>query len=280
MDKKYLLKNKKADNITTNLKFNTDATVIVQKELFVIVLVFAISIAVSIDQAEGAGLIEAKKYKVINSPKVCGDKMCSEIDEQRAKKGLSSRDIKVCGDRPCHEIVVKTSTINKSGPLGQFRLGIPLDLIQCKESHHLVIKTVNMFPACVKVENMEKLRQRGVMISEIKQQKIFEKLAEDRKKENIPDKTIKDFSTTLSVKSDQIYNQRYLMFEGDGWHGYHNVEITISGDNFSESVLTKTDKRGHLNMPWPIPDSVGGMRYHIFATDGIHEFEMDMPIAP
>jgi len=30
--------------------------------------------------------------------------MCSEIDEQRLKKGLSTRDIKVCGDRPCHDI--------------------------------------------------------------------------------------------------------------------------------------------------------------------------------
>jgi hypothetical protein len=250
----------------------------VQKELFVIVVVFVISIAISIDQAEG-GLIEVKKYKVINSPKVCGDKMCSEIDEQRAKKGLSSRDIKVCGDRPCYEIVVETPRINKSSPLGQFRLGIPLDLIQCKESHRLVIKTANTLPACVKVESMKKLMQKEWIISEIKQQEIFEKFAENKKKENTLDRTIKDFDATLSVKPDQIYNQRYLMFEGGGWHGFHNVEITISGDAFSESVLTKTDKRGHLNMPWPIPDSVGGMRYHIFATDGIHEFEMDIPIA-
>lgn len=248
----------------------------VQKS-FIIILVFAISIAISIDQAEG--FIEIKKYKVINSPKVCGDKMCSEIDEQRAKKGLSSRDIKVCGDRPCYEIVVETPKINKSSPLGQFRLGISLDMIQCKELHRLVIKTASTLPACVKVENVEKLRQREWAVSETRQQEIFEKLVKDRKVENIPAKTIRDFEATLSVTSDQIYDQRYLMFEGDGWHGFHNVEITISGSGFSESLLTKTEKSGHLNMPWPIPDNVGGMKYHIFATDGIHEFEMDVPIA-
>ncbi len=33
-------------------------------------------------------------------------------------------------------------------------------------------------------------------------------------------------------------------------------------------------------MPWPIPDDVGGERYNIFATDGIHQFEIDIPISP
>ena len=57
------------------------------------------------------------------------------------------------------------------------------------------------------------------------------------------------------------------------------MEITISDETFVESVRTKTDDRGHLNMPWPIPDSVGGKPYNIFATDGIHDFEMTIPIA-
>jgi len=249
----------------------------VQKKIVVILVVFAIMISTIINQAEG---IEFKKYKVINSPKVCGDKMCSEIDEQRAKKGLPSRDIKICGDRPCYEITAKITTVNKSNPLGQFKLGIASDMIQCKTTHRLVIRTVNTFPACVKVESIEKLRHRGWIISEIKQQEVFEKFVENRKAENIPAKTTRDFEVMISITPDQIYNQRYLMFEGEGWHGLHNVEITISSDNFSESLLSKTDQRGHLNMPWPIPNSVGGMKYHIFATDGIHEFEMDIPIAP
>ena len=51
-----------------------------------------------IDSVEG---IEIKKFKVINSDKVCGDKLCSEIDERIAKQGESSHSIKVCGDRLC-----------------------------------------------------------------------------------------------------------------------------------------------------------------------------------
>ena len=53
------------------------------------------------DSAEG--LVEFKKYKVTNSPKVCGDKLCSEVDEQIAKKGQSSHHTKVCGDRLCSD---------------------------------------------------------------------------------------------------------------------------------------------------------------------------------
>lgn len=52
------------------------------------------------------GFIEIKRYKVINSPDVCGDKLCSIADETRAKKGMSTRDIKICGDRPCYESAV------------------------------------------------------------------------------------------------------------------------------------------------------------------------------
>ncbi len=55
----------------------------------ILVIGFAIGV---IDSAEG--FIEFKKYKVINSPKVCGDKLCSEVDERIAKKGESSRNIK------------------------------------------------------------------------------------------------------------------------------------------------------------------------------------------
>ena len=55
--------------------------------LILLTMVLGMSAVLLAEQAEG--LVEFKKYKVINSPKVCGDKMCSEIDEERAKKGLS-----------------------------------------------------------------------------------------------------------------------------------------------------------------------------------------------
>ena len=88
-------------------------------------MILGMSTVFLVEQAEG--LVEFKKYKVINSPKVCGDKMCSEIDEERTTKGLSSRDIKVCEDRLCYDISGDSEKLlNKSSLLGQKNLGIPV----------------------------------------------------------------------------------------------------------------------------------------------------------
>jgi hypothetical protein len=225
-----------------------------------ILCVLAISLCVGlIDSADG--LVEFKKYKVINSPKVCGDKLCSEVDEKIAKKGESSHKIKVCGDRLCSDFSKNQKPFNKSSPRGQLHLGIAIDLIQCKEGQQLV------------------LREKGWAITDKVQDEMFAKFAENRMKGIVSDKTIEDFDVTMTITTEQINNQRYLMFDGNGWHRLHNVEITITGGMFSERLLSKTDDRGHLNMPWPIPDEMGGQKYNIFATDGIHEFEIDIPIS-
>ena len=245
--------------------------------LILLVLIFGISTMLLVEQAEG--LVEFKKYKVINSPKVCGDKMCSEIDEKRAQNGLSSRDIKVCGDRPCYEISNKLLDHRDSSPYRQYRLGMNIDLIQCKQTQEVVIKKTTLFPACVDSKNVEKLREKGWAISEQKQEEMFREILKNRIS-NMESIAQIELDVFLSVVPEEINNQRYLMFEGYGWHRLHNVEITISASDFSESVRTKTNDRGHLNMPWPIPDILGGRVYHIFATDGIHEFDIDVPIAP
>lgn len=246
-------------------------------KLSIVILAICFSIGI-IDTADG--FIEFKKYKVINSPKVCGDKLCTEIDEQIAKKGESSHKIKVCGDRVCSDFTEKLKPFNKSSPFGQIKLGIAIDLIQCKEGQELVIKTTNYLPACIKTENVKKLREKSWAISEKTQQEIFDEIIENRKKGIESSKTIDDFDVTITITIEEINYQRYLMFDGNGWHRLHNVEITISGEMFSERLLSKTDNRGHLNMPWPIPDEVGGQNYNIFATDGIHEWEIDIPISP
>jgi hypothetical protein len=243
-----------------------------------IILVFILGISAELILEYAEGFIEIKKYKVINSPKVCGDKMCSEIDETRAKKGLSSHNIEICGDVPCFEITSKEGNFsNESSPYGQYQLGIALDLIECKQKKEVVIKKTTQFPACVDTKSAEKLREKGWAISEDEQEEIFQEISNNRIKNNeLP--TQKDLEVSLSIVSEEINNQRYLMFDGFGWHRLHNVEITITGEGFEESVRTKTDDRGNLNMPWPIPDLVGGKLYNIFATDGIHEFEINIPI--
>ena len=242
--------------------------------LGILIIGFTLSL---IDSAEG--LVEFKKYKVINSPKVCGDKLCSEVDEKIAKKGESSHNIKVCGDRLCSDFSEKPKPINKSSPHGQFRLGVALDLIQCNEGQELVIRTTNSLPSCIKSENIEKLREKGWAVSEKVQQKMFEEFIEDRKKGIGSSRTIEDFDVSITIIPEEINDKRYLSFDGNGWHRLHNVEITITGESFDESVRTKTDDRGHLNMPWPIPEDISGGMYNIFATDGIHEFEITIPIS-
>lgn len=247
--------------------------------IILIVLIFGVSTALLLEQAEG--LVEFKKYKVINSPKVCGDKMCSEVDEERAKKGFSSRDIKICGDVLCYDISKGSEKpLNKSSPMGQIKIGIPVDLIECKDGLELVVRTTSLNPACVKQESVAKLREANWATSRVQQQEMFERLFKERQKEPESVKTLQDFGVTLNIEPNQINNQRYLMFDGNGWHRLHNVEITISNSDFSEAIRTKTNDRGHLNMPWPIPGDVGGKIYHIFATDGIHEFDIDIPISP
>ena len=131
--------------------------------LFVLItLIISIGIIPSLlSESPANGLIEFKKYKVINSPKVCGDKLCSEIDEQRSQKGLSTHYIPVCGDRLCNDILnKKIKSLNKSSPLGQYNLGITIDLIECMENKVLIIKSTNQLPSCVNAENVEKLRAR------------------------------------------------------------------------------------------------------------------------
>jgi len=232
----------------------------------------------AIDSADG--LIEFKKYKVINSSKVCGDKLCSEIDEKIAKKGESSHNIKICGDKLCSDFSEDSKPFNKSSPFGQLKLGIAMDLIQCKEGQEIVIKKTNQTPACIDSENVEKIREKGWALTEQMQEQVFAEIAFNRMRGIESSKTLEDFDVTMTITPEEINNQRYLIFDGNGWHRLHNVEITITGETFSELIRTKTTDRGHLNMPWPIPDLVGGRIYNIFATDGIHEFEIDIPISP
>ena len=240
-----------------------------------LVIGFALGV---IDSADG--LVEFKKYKVINSPKVCGDKLCSEIDEKIAKKGESSHNIKVCGDKLCSDFSEDPKPFNKSSPFGQLKLGIAIDLIQCKEGQEILIKKTNQIPYCINSENVVKLREKGWAITQQTQEELFTEIIFNRMKGIESSKTLEDFDVTITITPEIINDQRYLIFDGNGWHRLHNVEITITEEMFSESVRSQTDDRGHLYMPWPIPDDVGGKKYNIFATDGIHDFEIDIPISP
>ncbi len=154
--------------------------------------------------------------------------------------------------------------LDKLPPKKQQSKGRSIINIQCMDNF-ILIQKYDSSPACVKPLTAEKLIERGWTLSEQTQVKVFEKLV--------------DSNARLSITPDEIANQRYLVIEGFGWHRLHNVEITISSQDFLESIRSKTTDRGDLYTLWQIPDSAGGKMYNIFATDGIHEFELDIPIA-
>lgn len=105
------------------------------------------------------------------------------------------------GER-CTELYEKNHVSNMFPPLKQFKAGIPIEEIQCKEGLSLVIKSSNDNPACVKPRSVEKLIQRGwtseIFLLETKQKLIERGWAIDHtiigivknKKVNLQDPTI------------------------------------------------------------------------------------------
>ena len=83
----------------------------------------------------------------------------------------------------------------------------------------------------------------------------------------------------MEVTFDSFSGKPFVVFNGFGWHGYHNVEITISKNSeIIEFMMTQTEPDGTLYLPWQIPDDFSSEWYHVYASDGIHEYEIDIPI--
>ncbi len=229
--------------------------------LFLIIL---ISLGLTVSLAEGGtNIIEFKKKHVTNSAKVCGDKICDE-----ASKEVSSY-----------------STPNNSHtPLCQYNLGIPIYKITCKTDFVFVLKVTNWHPACVKSENVQRLVDIGWAANLEELENIFGISAKKEIPQFAPLKEYrKEFplyeGLGMSIESDTIYGEEYLIFNGYGWHGFHNVEITISNNSGEvEFMMTQTNPDGILYLPWKIPDTITSGWYQVYATDGINEYEIDIPI--
>ncbi len=229
--------------------------------LFLIIL---ISLGLTVSLAEGGtNIIEFKKSHGINSPKVCGDKLCDEVSKEESSYSTPK---------------------NSHTPLGQYNLGIPIYKITCKSDFVFVLKVTNWHPACVKSENVQRLVDIGWAASPEELETIF---AASAKKETPQFSPLKEYRKEfplyeglgMSIESDTIYDEEYLIFNGYGWHGFHNVEITISNNSGEvEFLMTQTDPDGDLYLPWKIPDTITSGWYQVYATDGIHEYEIDIPI--
>ena len=65
-------------------------------------------------------------------------------------------------------------------------------------------------------------------------------------------------ASSINTKTVSISGWEMIIFRGDGMHGLHNVEITISNnEGFIVKLLTKTTDRGVFYMPWNNPKFTG-----------------------
>jgi len=160
---------------------------------------------------------------------------------------------------------------NISPPLKQFKSGIPLNKIQCRENFTLIQK-YDSSPACVFPNTAVVLIKHGWSIP-FNDQKHSQSFSELESAGN------SSFDTKLISAPKTINGKDYLVFEGSGWHGLHNVEITIStGDANAVSVRSHTNENGVLHMLWPIPENFSRGKYLVHATDGIHQHELVISI--
>ena len=208
----------------------------------------------------GTNIIEFKEKKVINSPKVCGDRLCDEPEVDYSEQK------------------------NRHTPMGQYELGIPIYKITCKPHLTFVLKASNWHPACVWPDTAQKLVDLGWAANPEDLNNIF---AASIPKESPQFAPLDEFREVyplvegvgIEIFTEKISGEWYLVFDGYGWHRLHNVEITISNDSGPvEFLMSQTDPRGFLYLPWKIPDTITSGMYHISATDGINEYEINIPI--
>lgn len=229
--------------------------------LFLIIL---ISLWLPVSLAEGGtNIIEFKKAHVTNSPEVCGDKLCDEVSKEESSYSIPK---------------------NSHSPMGKYNMGIPIHKIICQPHSIFVLKLSNWHPACVKPDSVQRLVDIGWAASLEDLENIF---AASAKKEIPQFAPLKEYRKEyplyeglgMSIESDTIYDEEYLIFNGYGWHGFHNVEITISNKSGEvQFMMTQTNPDGILYLHWKIPDTITSGWYQVYATDGIHEYEIDIPI--
>ncbi|KKK83584.1 hypothetical protein LCGC14_2791910, partial [marine sediment metagenome] len=211
--------------------------------------------------AENLGLIEIKKWRMINSPEVCGDKLCEELE---GDSGIP--------------------------PLKQFNEGISLEKIRCKQGFELVLKTSNNHPACVKESSIEILVQRGwatVLDIIIKQHiPVDAESAEKARQIGIKGVVLASESfvmdennPTVTITSSDINGQDAIIFEGSGFRGFHVIDVIVTNDfGFEVELETKTGMEGTLHMPWLLYESLAPGIYNVEFSDRVSSHEITIKI--
>jgi len=211
--------------------------------------------------AESLGLIEIKKWRVINSPEVCGDKLCEELE---GDSGIP--------------------------PLKQFNEGISLEKIRCKQGFELVLKTSNNHPACVKESSLDILVQRGwaTVLDIIIKQHIPVDAESAEKARQLGTKGVvlasesfvmDENNPTVTITSSDINGQDALIFEGSGFRGFHVIDVIVTNDfGFEAELKTKTGMQGTLYMPWLLYESLATGTYNVEFSDRVSSHDITIKV--
>jgi len=211
--------------------------------------------------AESLGLIEIKKWRVINSPEVCGDKLCEELE---GDSGIP--------------------------PLKQFNEGISLEKIRCKQGFELVLKTSNNHPACVKESSIDILVQRGwATVLDIKIKQHIPVDAESAEKARqlgtkgvvlASESFVMDENNpTVTITISDINGQDAIIFEGSGFRGFHVIDVIVTNDfGFETELKTKTGMEGTLYMPWLLYEPLTAGTYNVEFSDRVSSHEITIKV--
>jgi hypothetical protein len=183
----------------------------------------------------------------------------------------------------------KAKQINS--PLFQYSQGISLEKISCNVGLHLVLKTSNNQPICLKPPSVKILVERGwAEILEDKTvretpilpeyERIVKKLEETKpvflaQESFVMETELPNFSNkypTVALRLSEIAGQDVIIFEGSGFRESHIIDIRIIDDEGNRIKLkTKTTQRGDMLMPWPIPENLEPGTYNVQFWDRVSE---------
>ena len=176
-----------------------------------------------------------------------------------------------------------TEITHNDSPLQQFKAGIKLDAILCKENHVLVVK-LNATPACVKPETKEKLIEKGWAVErELSINSTGVGLNDKKSMQN----------QTLVLKSEMELPPLQIKVSGEkqvrrgtthtidiqvvrGNTLIENARVFLDIEDYDENIIREfdgyTDSRGHFVFSWEIPqrfDDIKTLLAFIDVTDGI-----------
>ncbi len=138
-------------------------------------------------------------------------------------------------DNPCYNEVFYEKL--RESPLKQFKSGISIDKIQCRDNLQLILKTSNNSPACVKPETKTKLIERGWATVDQLENKIItpednDKLINIKKGESFVVKLDSGYDWRIGINNKTVIDSDYSDIRYSGSQGVYRAH------NSGQAILT------------------------------------------